>query len=136
MRFENVIISALIAVLAIVVCVMAIGSFSSEYAVPYTDEFSNIQNISNQLYSVSNETYGDAKGFQSSSGTDGWGDAIVVAFKAFSRLDLYLSAVKELIFTASDIIGINPIFALTLITIIIISAAWSIIYLWMRMQPR
>ena len=136
MRFENIIISGLIAVLALFVCITAIGSFSNEYSVPYTDEFQNLTNITNDLLSVSTNTKADVGNFSATAGTDGWGDAIKVAFKAIVRFDLVLKVIRELIMIPANLLGIDARFQIIFMAILIITVAWTGIYLWMRMQPR
>jgi len=136
MKFETIIISGLIAVLALFVCITAIGSFSNEYSVPYTDEFQPLTNITNDLLSVSSNTKGDVGNFSSSAVSDSGIDAIKVAFKAIVRFDLVLKAIRELIMIPANLLGIDARFTLIFMAILIITVAWTGIYLFMRMQPR
>ena len=136
MRFEHFIISAILVCVAALAVMMGIGSFSTEYGIDYSDNLENVSNISSKLFNVANETYDLTSAYQSSSGSDGWGDAISVAYQAFKMLGNSISAIKDLIDLSATIIGIPAFFVMALYSIIIIAAAWSVIYLWMRMQPR
>ncbi len=132
MRFENVIISIAIGILALVVGIAAIGSFSSEYGVDYTDKFSNLSRIANETYQLTSQNYDATK---NTTITDPQDNVVTGAISSVVRFGSYIGIIYELVWTVAGITHIPPIFVTTFLIAILATIAWTAVYLFRGAFP-
>ena len=132
MRFETIIISISIAILALFVGVASIGSFSTEYGVSYTNEYTDLEELANQTYQLSSGTYSSVK---NTSVMDPQDNVVSASVNAVIRFGDYIGIAYSLLQKSVAKTGINPIFLDTIMVAILATVAWTAVYLFRGAFP-
>lgn len=132
MRFETIIIAIAIGILALVVGISAIGSFSTEYGLSYTDEYSNLGDLANKTYQVSSGSYDAVK---NTSVMDAQDNVVTASVNAVIRFGSYIGIAYSLLQTTTSKFGLNKIFLDTIMIAIIVTVSWTAVYLFRGAFP-
>ena len=136
MRLDTFMISVLLGLMFISGGILVIGGFTTTYDVTTTDPvFAGVEEDINDIYANSDLMKEKITGQEVGSET-AENNLFTGAFKAIPLFWQMFIAVPKLINSLALSMGIPPVLISTFIVIIMVAAVWSMIYTFMRFQPK